>query len=132
MGGEGGTGKEAALLTNRPHQTTAVQGYRDGQWRWQQLSPMLEERDWQPGLLLLGGERVLVCGGCTFLGSRTAEILQLPRGDNDSKGVWTLLTQEFTHDFCSTYLVKFNRRIKAVGGLFINMLLICQTSACLT
>ncbi len=26
VGGEGGTGKEAALLTNRPHQKTAVQG----------------------------------------------------------------------------------------------------------
>ncbi len=39
VGGEGGTGKEAALLTNRPHQTIAAQGNRGGQWRWCELSP---------------------------------------------------------------------------------------------
>ncbi len=129
VGGVGGTEKEAALLTNRPHQTTAVQGNRDCQWRWQQLSPMQEKRDCRPGLLLLGGERVLVCGGGGFpFRSRTAEILQLPRGDNDSKGVWTLLTQQFTDGFWSTYLVKFNNRVIAVGELFINMVLICQNS----
>ncbi len=128
VGGRGGTGNEAALLTNRPHQTTAVQGNRGGHWRWQQLSPMQEKRYCQPGLLLLRGERVLVCGGGTFFGSRTAEILQLPRDHNDSKGVWTLLTQEFTHGFQSTYLVKFNNRIIAVGELFIYMLLVCQNS----
>ncbi len=132
VGGRGGTGKEAALLTNRPHQAAAMQGNRDCQWRWQQLSPMLENRDCQPGLLLLGGERVLVCGGGGWVGSKTAEILQLPRGDNDSKGVWTLLTQQFTHGFSSTYLVKFNRRIIAVGKLFIKMFLICQHSVRLT
>ncbi len=124
VGGRRGTGKEAALLTNRPHQTTAVQANQDGHWRWQQLSPMHELRDWQPGLLLLGGERVLVCGG----DSKTEEILQLPRNDNDSKGVWTLLTQQFTHGFTSTFLVNFNHRVIAVGQLFINMLLICQSS----
>ncbi len=124
VGGRGGTGKEAALLTTRPHQTTAAQDNRSGHWRWQQLSPMLEKRDCQPGLLLLGGERVLVCGG----GNKTAEILQLPRGDNDSKGVWTLLTQQCTHIFSSTHLVKFNRRIIAVGELLFNMLHICHNS----
>ncbi len=123
VGGRGGTGKEAALLTKRPHQTTAVQGNRGGQWRWQQLSPMHVKRDCQPGLLRLGGERVLVCGGL-FRDSKTAEILQLPRRDSDSKGVWTLLTHQFTHGFWSTYLVQFNRRIIAVGELLINMLLI--------
>ncbi len=127
VGGVGGTEKEAALLTNRPHQTTAVQGNRGGQWRWQQLSPMQEKRDCRPGLLLLGGERVLVCGG-DIGGSKTAEILQLPRDHNDSKGVWTLLTQEFTHGFQSTYLVNFNRRVIAFGELLFNMLLICQNS----
>ncbi len=101
-----------------------LSGNRDGQWRWQQLSPMLEERGCQPGLLLLGGDRVLVCGG-GFL-CRTAEIFQLPRDDIDNKGVWTLLTQKFTHDFWSTYLVKFNSRLIAVGELFINMLLISK------
>ncbi len=129
VGGCGGTGKEAALLTNRPHQTTAFQGNRGGQWRWQQLSPMLEERGCQPGQFLLGRERVLVCGG--NLRSRTAEILQLPRDDNDSKGEWTLLTQQLTHGFGSTYLVKFNHRVVALGELFINILLICQNSVCL-
>ncbi len=85
---------------------------------------MQKKRYRQPGLLLLGGERVLVCGG----GSKTAEILQLPRDGSDSKGVWTLLTQQCTHSFSSTYLVKFNHRIIAVGELLINMLLICQNS----
>ncbi len=57
VGGEGGTGKEAALLTNRPHQTTAVQGNRGGHWRWQQLSPMLEKRYYQPALHPTGEAR---------------------------------------------------------------------------
>ncbi len=92
VGGTGGTGKEAALLTNRPHQSTAVQGNRDGHWRWQQLSPMQEKRDCKPGLLRLGGERVLVCGG----GSRTRENIQLQRDYNYSKGVWTLLNKKLT------------------------------------
>ncbi len=114
VGGQGGTEREAALLTNRPHQMTAAQGNRGGHWRWQQLSPMLENRGCCPGLLLLGGERVLACGG----GGKTAEILQLPRGDNDSKGVWTLLTQKMTRYFGSSYLVKFNHRVIAVCGFF--------------
>ncbi len=111
VGGTCGQGKEAALLTTRPHQTTAVQGNPGGQWRWQQLSPMLLERNRRPGLLLLGGERVLVCGG----GRKTPEILQLPRGDNDSKGVWTLLAKKMTRYFGYSYLVKFNHRVIAVG-----------------
>ncbi len=118
MGGCGGTGKEAALLTNRPHQTTAAQANRNGQWRWQQLSPMLKKRYGRPGLLLLGEERVLVCGG--YNGSKSAEILKLPRADND-KGVWTLLTQKMTQDFWTTFIVKFNHRIVAVGEFHINM-----------
>ncbi len=130
VGGCGGTGKEAALLTTRPHQTTAVQANQDGQWRWQQLSPMQKKRDWLPGLLLLGRERVLVCGGGghSLFGSRTAEILQLPRDDHDSKGVWTLLTQQFMPGFRSCYLFQFNCRIIAVGELFIYMRLVCQNS----
>ncbi len=63
VGGEGGTMKEAALLTNRMHQTRGQQGNRGSQWRWQQLPPMHENRPCQPGLLLLGRGRVLVCGG---------------------------------------------------------------------
>ncbi len=84
------------------------------------ISYAKEKRDRRPGLLLLGGERGLVCGG----ESKTAEILQLPRDNNDSKGVWTLLTQQFTHGFLSTYLVNFNRRVIAFGELLFNMLLI--------
>ncbi len=44
----------------------------------------------------------------------TAEILQLPRDDND-KGAWTVLTQEMTQRISPTYLVNFNNRIVAVG-----------------
>ncbi len=127
VGGEGCTRKEAALLTNRLHQTAAVQANRGGHWRWQQLSPMHEKRVCQPGLLLLGGERVLVCGG----GSKTAEILQLPRGDNDNKGVWTLLTQKTLY-YGYSYLFEFNHRVIAVGELLINILLICQKNACVS
>ncbi len=125
VGGRGGTDKGAALVTNRPNLASDEQGNQGGQWSWHQLSPMLEERASEPGLLLLGGQRVLVCGG-EIGGSKTAEILHLPRGGSDSKGVWTLLTQQFTNGFHSTYLVKFNRRIIAVGELLFNMLLICQ------
>ncbi len=148
VGGSGGTGNEAALLTNRPHQ---ARGNRHGQWRWQQLSPMQEKRDWRPGLLLLGGERVLVCGGNdgdggggTGVGFRqrrffnwfsrgraTAEILQLPRGGSDT-GVWTRLTHSMTQQLRTTFLVKFNHRIVAIGELFSDMLVICQNSVFLT
>ncbi len=116
VGGRGGTGKEAALLTNRPHQARGEQGNRGGQWRWRQLSPMQEKRPYRPGLLLLGRGRVLVCGG----GCTTAEILQLPRGNNDG-GVWTLLNQGMTQSFWSTYLVNFNNRIVAVGESLITL-----------
>ncbi len=57
---------------------------------------------------------MLVCGG----GNSTAEILQLPRDDND-EGVWTLLTQKMTETFWSTYLVNFYKRIVAVGESLI-------------
>ncbi len=39
-----------------------------------------------------------------------------------------LLTQQFTQGFQTTYLVKFNDRIIAVGELFFYMLLICQNN----
>ncbi len=121
VGGWGGTGKEAALLVNRPHQTRGEQGYRGGQWRWRQLSPMQKSRGNRPGLLLFGSGRVLVCGGSRLLfGGRTAEILQLPRGDNE-KGVWTVLTQEFTQYFSINYLVQFYDRIVAVGESLITL-----------
>ncbi len=87
VGGYGGTGREAWLLSGRP------QINHDGQWRWLQLSPMQEKRHDQPAMLLLGRERALVCGG--FYGTRTAKMLQLPRNDNE-KGVWTLLIQPMT------------------------------------
>ncbi len=90
---------------------------------------MQEKRDSIPGLLMLGGERVLVCGGSCYIGrGKTAEILQLPRDDSDSKGVWTLLTQQSSGAFWSTYLVKCNNRVIAVGEFLVNMLLICQNS----
>ncbi len=111
VGGWGGNRNETALLTNCPHQARGEQGNRGGQWRWQQLPPMHESRSRQPGLLLLGKGRVLVCGGGE---GRTAEVLELPRDDNDG-GVWTLLTQEMTQGFWSAFLVNFNNRIVAVG-----------------
>ncbi len=117
VGGWGVTANPAALHNNRPHQARGEQGTRGGQWRWQQLSPMQKVRPDRPGLLLLGGERVLVCGGGW---STTAEILQLPRDDNE-KGVWTLLTQGMTQRFWSTYLVNFNNRIVAVGESLITL-----------
>ncbi len=126
VGGCAGTGKEAALLTNRPHQARSEQGNRGSQWRWQQLSPMQEKRDCRPGLFRLGGERVLVCGGQS--GIKTAEMLQLPR-DSNANGVWTLLTQNMTQGFWSTYLIKFNHRIVAVGELLIQMEVMLTTES---
>ncbi len=57
---------------------------------------------------------MLVCGG--FLGTRTADVLQLPRNDND-RGVWTLLTKAMTPSDGETFLVNFDHRIVAVGEL---------------
>ncbi len=114
VGGYGGTGKEAALLTNRPHQAEGEQDNPDSEWRWQQLSPMLEKRSCCPGLLPLGGKRVLVCGG--YNGRRTVEMLQLPRDDNE-KGVWTLLPQPMTQGFRTSFLVNLNHRMFGVGVL---------------
>ncbi len=123
VGGWGGNENEAALLTNRPHQRRGEQGSGGGDpWRWQQLSPMRERRSCRPGILLLGKERVLVVGGGSS-GSNTAEVLQLPRGDND-RGVWTLLTQPLTRGFGLTFLVNFNNRVVAVGELLINLVTI--------
>ncbi len=111
VGGQGGNGKEAELLTNRPPQRRGEQGSGGSAWRWRQLSPMQESRCDRPGLVLLGRERVLVVGGG---GNKTAEILQLPRDDTDM-GVWTLLTQQMTRDFYDNFLVNFNNRIVVVG-----------------
>ncbi len=112
VGGCGGDGKEAELLTNRPPQRGGEQGSGGSAWRWRQLSSMQEKRYQSPGILLLRGERVLVVGGA--LGSKTAEILQLPRNDTD-KGVWTLLTQRMTKPFWIAFLLNFNNRIVVVG-----------------
>ncbi len=121
VGGHGGNGNEAELLTNRPHFRGGEQGRGGGDpWRWQQLSPMREARKNRPGILLLGRERVLVVGG-SFGGSETAEVLQLPHDDND-RGVWTLLTQPLTRYFSRTFLVNFNNRIVAIGELLINLI----------
>ncbi len=123
VGGDGGNKNEAALLTNRPHQRGEEQGSGGGYpWRWRQLSPMHEARGSRPGILLLGRERVLVVGG-GYYGSKTAEVLQLPHGDND-RGVWTLLTQPLTRNFRTTFLVHFNNRILAVGELHIHLVAI--------
>ncbi len=128
VGGYGGNGKEAELLTNHPHQRRGEQGSGGSAWSWQQLSPMQEKRNERPGILLLGRERVLVVGGASDC--KTAEVLQLPRDDTD-KGVWTLLTQQMTksflttpqmtHTFYSNYLVNFNNRIVLVGELLIKL-----------
>ncbi len=112
VGGFGGDGHEAELLTNHPPQRRGEQGSGGSAWRWRQLSPMQEKRNERPGLLLLGRERVLVVGGA--VGNKTAEMLQLPRNDND-KGVWTLLTQQMTWDYNTNFLINFNNRIVVVG-----------------
>ncbi len=112
VGGYGGNENEAELLTNRPPQRRGERASGGSAWRWQQLSPMQESRWRRPGILLLGRERVLVVGGAW--GSKTAEVLQLPR-DNNDKGVWTLLTQQMTHSFMDNFLVNFNNRIVVVG-----------------
>ncbi len=119
VGGHGGNGNEAELLTNRPHFRGGEQGSGGGDpWRWQQLSPMRVGRWNRPGILLLGRERVLVAGG--YYGCKTAEVLQLPHNDSDP-GVWTLLTQPLSRDFRITFLVNFNTRIVAVSELHINL-----------
>ncbi len=68
-----------------------------------------EKRHDLPAMLLLGRERVLVCGG--FGGTRAAEMLQLSCNDNE-KGVWTLFSQPF-YDWI--IIVKLNYHIVAVG-----------------
>ncbi len=107
VGGCNGTGTEAAILSSRSNQTTRDLG---NPWRWQKLSPMQMCRRHCPGMLLLGRDRVLVAGG----GSRTAEILHLPRDDNDS-GVWTRIRMPLTKNFFITFLANFNNRILAFG-----------------
>ncbi len=115
VGGNCGTGKEAEMLTSRPRRTRRDQGKGGNPWRWQQLSPMQMGRHGHPGMLRLGKERVLVVGSGR---GRSAEILQLPRGDND-RGVWTLLCETMTQQFGKTFLVNFNNRILAFGKFFI-------------
>ncbi len=63
----------------------------------------------------MGRGRVLVCGGGW---GYTAEILQLPRHDNE-KGVWTLLTHNMTQGSGFTCLVNLKDRIVAVGESLI-------------
>ncbi len=55
-----------------------------------------------------------------FHRSRTAEMQQLPRNEND-KGVGTLLTQAMTPSDGGTFLVNFNHRIVAVGELLMKL-----------
>ncbi len=109
VGGNGGTAKEAELLTSRPRR---LRGDQDNPWRWQQLFPMQSGRPNCPGMLQLGTGRVLVVGGGR--GVRSAEILQLPWGDND-RGVWTLLRETMTQQFGKTFLVNLNNRVLAFG-----------------
>ncbi len=71
-----------------------------------------EKRHDQPAMLLLGKERVLVCGGCG--GIRRAEGLQLSCNDN-YKGVWILLTQPMMTFYDGIIIVQLNHRIAAVG-----------------
>ncbi len=61
---------------------------------------------------------MLVCDG--FHGTRMADVLQLPRNDND-KGVWALLTQAMTPSDGGTFLVNFNHRIVTVGELLMKL-----------
>ncbi len=63
VGGNGGTGRDAELLTSRPRRTRRDQGGDGNPWRWQQLSPMQSGRPNCPGMLRLGTGRVLVGGG---------------------------------------------------------------------
>ncbi len=114
VGGNCGTGKEAELLTSRPRRLRRDQGSEGNPWRWQLLSPMQSGRPNCPGMLRLGKERVLVVGSGR---GRSAEILQLPRGDND-RGVWTLLHETMTQEFAKTFLVNFSGRILAFGESF--------------
>ncbi len=107
VGGFGGTGKEAGLLSGHSNQAGSDE---EIQWKWQQLSQMNESRRNCPGMLLLGRDRVFVAGG----GTRLAEILHLSLNDND-RGIWTLLTQPLTQAFRETFLVNCNNRILAIG-----------------
>ncbi len=107
VGGLGGTGKEAGLLSRG---STHASRDPETQWRWQRLTSMHESRSRRPGMLLLGRDRVLVAGG----GSGLAEILHLPREDNDS-GVWTRIRVPLTMRFFGTFVVNFNNRILAFG-----------------
>ncbi len=116
VGGNGGTGKEAELLTSSPRRTRRDRDKQGNPWRWQQLSPMQRVRPNRPGLLRLGNERVLVVGGAWR--SRTAELLQLPRSDSD-RGVWTLLHETMTQEFAKTFLANSNGRILAFGESFV-------------
>ncbi len=109
VGGLGGTGKEAGLLSRRSNQAS---GDPDIPWRWQQLTPIHESRSRRPGMLLLGRDRVLVAGG----ERRSVELLHLPRGDKD-RGVWTLLTQLLENDLYTTFLVNYNNDALAIGSL---------------
>ncbi len=62
--------------------------------------------NFQPGMLLLAGRRVLVVGGdCD-----TAEVLTLPRFDNDL-GQWTVITQPMNWPFLTTHAVLHKGRI---------------------
>ncbi len=68
---------------------------------------------------MLGPERFLVCGG-GYYGSKTTELLQLPRAHN-KKGVWTLMAKQMINSYIRSFLVNLNDRVVAVGVLFIKI-----------
>ncbi len=107
IGGFYGTGKEAGILSRRSNQVS-----RDPEtpWRWREIAPMHESRRYCPGMLLLRSDRVLVAGGEGIL----AEILHLPKDDNDS-GVWTRIRRPLIGNFFAASLVSLNNRILAFG-----------------
>ncbi len=107
VGGLGGAGKEARLLSRHSNHASRDP---ETQWRWQRLTSMHESRSRRPGMLHLGGDRILVAGG----DRRSVELLRLPRGDND-RGEWTLLIQPLEKEFYTTFLVNFNNVFLAIG-----------------
>ncbi len=104
----------AELLT---HTAGASRGGGGGDaWRWRQLNPMHDAREYRPGMLLLpsGGDRqrVLVAGSGR---SATAEILHLSCRDPSDRGQWTRIAR-LSRQFSDTSLVEINNRVYAIGS----------------
>ncbi len=79
------------------------------------------EKNLPPRAAHVGARTVSSCGG-GYYGSKTTELLQLPRAHNE-KGVWTLIAKQMTHFYIGSFLVNLNNRVVAVGVLFIKMVL---------